>query len=178
MEKGQELLDACLESDFEKCKKLLENKDLEINEQYYPTMCVCRWTALGMASYNGDIKICKLLLKYDEINVNTIYDEGVSILNAIYLGHHELVKLLLAHGAIVDESDTIFDCDFDEDMMKILDNRKSYLPKWNRFTTAKFFPKEFNELAIAWLMCSKRLKLPKDMCYLIVEYIAEVWKFK
>ena len=53
-------------------------------------------------------------------------------------------------------------------------------PSWNRFNnTHVLYPVEFNRDAFQWLLVNKRLKLcSKDVQYLIVEAIAEIYKNK
>ena len=55
---------------------------------------------------------------------------------------------------------------------KLLENK---LPRWSRFDTYDLYPRAFNRIAFKWLLCCKRLKLYKDIRYLILEYIARVW---
>ena len=61
----------------------------------------------------------------------------------------------------------------DRELAKILVNWKTYLPKWNRYTTAARYPIEFNKIVFAWLSSSK---LPKDLQYLVLPKMAEKWK--
>ena len=96
-------------------------------------------------------------------------------------GFCDVMKLLLKYGADPwlqhyydnDNALTYASKSTNRELAKILVNWKTYLPKWNRYTTAKYYNPEFNEIAFAWLSSSK---LPKDLQYLVVEKMAEKWK--
>ena len=101
------------------------------------------YTALSWACRNGYAKCTELLLKYG-VNFKTRFTA---------------LEMVALDGHIV--------------CVEILKNWKTYLPPWNRYTTAKYYPIEFNEIAFAWL---SRSKLPKDLRYLVLPKIAEEWK--
>ncbi len=130
------------------------------------------------ATVLGNIEIIKLLLKHKDIIVDVkdyTIGEPTALIYAANKGHIEIMKLLLAHGAKVCEKKW----GYGYDVNMILCQWKTYLPKWNRFTiTASFYPKEFNKIAIQWLLCVKHLKpkLPEYLGYLMIEYIASMWK--
>ncbi len=159
-------------------KLLLERKDINVNLQDNIGQ-----TALINACKYGFYNSVGLLLKRKDIKVNIQDNMGETAL--FYITRREyyfrelkdivkFTKLFLARGAIVDFSYT----KMNSVMQKILNNRRIYLPRWNRFTTYRCYPKEFNNIAFQWLLVCKRLdpKVSKDMKYLLLEYIAEVWK--
>lgn len=154
---------------IEIAKLLLVHPDIQVNHLNKDEYC-----ALYYAAREGHIEIVKLLLTRPDIQVNLKCRwKSTALLKAAVRGHTKIVELLLAHGASVCVTDIIFTLEIN----RILDNWKTYLPKWNRFKTCKYYPREFNKLALAWLLCCKRLKVfPKDIRYLMIEYIAVAWK--
>lgn len=135
--------------------------------------------ALHLAAENNHLQVVKLLLAHPKIKVNHNHKDILSALERVaYTGCVEIMKLLLAHGAAVPNK--IYDKFYHENAFFILENWKTHLPKWSRFgRVASYYPKEFNQIAFQWLLVCKRLKprLVKDLRYLMLEYIAEVWKF-
>ena len=116
--------------------------------------------------------VVKQILEYPgncRLNWRSVF--GTSALDyAIKRENISTIELLLRYGATGGGSEN-------KRIQSILNDRKSYLPKWNRFNTSKYYPKEFNEIAIHWILCCKRLKVfPKDIVYLILEYIGEAFK--
>lgn len=152
---------------------LLARTDIQVNLQDESGM-----TALHWASHYGCTEAAKLLLAHINIQVNLLNDgERTALYWASVRFNCGVMKLLLAHGAKVSMLN-INELHFSDRIKKILKNWKYYLPRWNRFKTCKYYPTEFNRLAFTWLMCCKRLKVfPKDIRYLMLEYIAEAWKF-
>lgn len=53
------------------------------------------------ASHNGDVTLVETLLNKGE-NVNTVRNQGMTALTAaVEAGHHQIVELLLRHGASI-----------------------------------------------------------------------------
>ena len=136
-------------------------------------------TALYTAAEYGHAKCMKVLLKYGaDVNIRNSY-----LATALHVACHgrkvNCVKLLLEYGADTKLLDwyhrSVYDVSLYRNCKEALENWKTYLPKWNRYTTAARYPVEFNEIAFAWLSSSK---LPKDLKYLVIEYMAEIWKLK
>ena len=133
--------------------------------------------------YDDSLSLVEMLVSHPKIKINmqTISLGKASALQfAALYKTHKAVKLLIRHGA---HPECILSQPFlltyiTSESRDVLYAWKTYLPKWNRFTTCKFFPLEFNGgVARVWLLCCKRLDVfPKDVRYLILEYIAEAWK--
>lgn len=116
----------------------------------------------------------KLLLDHPKIRIN-LGDKWwcTPLMHAAKFKKYKTCKLLLSRGATVCSPRP----QYDDTVNEILRNWRMYLPPWNRFETHKYYPKEFNDRAIAWLLCCKRLKVfPKDLHYFILGYVAEAWK--
>ncbi len=160
-------------------KLLLEVDDIDVNMQDSNG-----FTALIRASTLGYDKIVEMLLEVDDIDVKIQNNYGRTALMSAACGHNEIVKLLISKGAnsikpldpneykdlAIDDRVGIFD---------ILINWKIYLPKWNLFKTYSYYPKEFKDIAIAWmLVCKKKnnSKICIDIKLLLIEYFAESWK--
>ena len=118
--------------------------------------------------------VVKQILEYPKdcrLNWSNRYERS-ALQHAIDCENVPTIELLLRYGATGGENYL-----HNKRIESILNERKSYLPKWNRFNTFKYYPKEFNEIAIHWILCCKRLKVfPKDIVYLILGYIGEAWK--
>lgn len=134
--------------------------------------------------FSGFVSIVKVFLRHPDIDVNAIDDCGrTPLFYATSKYDGESMKLLLKHGARIHscveliQKRSIPYFNGYVHLVSILENWRSYLPRWNRFMTAKRYPKEFNDKVFAWLCVCKRIKIfPKDMRYFIVGYIAEAWK--
>ena len=169
---------------LEICQLLLENEKIEVTD----------FNATFLRNTTDEI-FDLLLLRYKSL-ANCRNHNNVSLLAGLCAaGNYPRFKLLLEYGV---DRDIIDDCLqslvdemwWDEDLLKYskllcsyggtcidtenhLGNQRQYLPPWNRFTTAKRYPYEFNKIAFEWL---QNPNLPKDLLYLILEYIAEKWK--
>ena len=130
-------------------------------------------TALIIASRIGNIEIVNLLLTNETINVNFQNKIGYTALTyTSKKGNIEMIKLLLAKGATV-----IIKHYYSYMVIDVLTNWKTYLPRWNRFKTYKYYPEEFNDIAIQWLLiCKRKNYVSKDIKLLMIEYFAESWK--
>ncbi len=164
------LMYASEKGNVEVVKLLLENETINVNIQnYYGN------NALIIVSKKGYIKVVKLLLEHEDINVNLQdSDENTALTWASWNGHIEIIILLLGKGAT-----TIIPVNnyYSDDMNKVLTNWKTYLPRWNRFKTCKYYPKEFKEIATLWLLiCKRKNFVSKDIKLLMIEYLAESWK--
>ena len=149
-------------------KLLLTNKTINVNIQdNYKN------TALIFASINNNIEVVKLLLEHKNINVHLQDNYGKTVLLwASRFENIEIIKLLLAKGATIPSKFS-----YSNDMNEVLTNWKTYLPKWDRFKTYKYYPKEFNEIIIQWLLiCKRKNFVSKDIKLLMIEYLAESWK--
>ena len=205
MEKG--FYHLCKTENFTQLKEWLKKNHKKLNSPN-----VAGYTILHEASYHGNVKGVKLLLKY-RTNPNIQNRDGRTALHrAVVHGHEECVKLLLKHGGDPNiqnmdgrtalhwpsywgyteiiklllvyganpniknkDGETAFDVAKNKECKEILQNWKTYLPEWNRYTTAKYYPIEFNQVAFAWLSSSN---LPKDLRYLVLPDLAEKWKLK
>lgn len=141
----------------------------------------CAWheSFIHKVTRRFDIEELKWLLDVDGIKIDVLDQNHQTALDVAFSRRiTDAVKLLLSYGA------KTYACPpthwtWQREMKKMLDNYRTYLPRWNRFNTATRYNKEFCDIAIAWLLCCKRLNVfPKDIQYLIVEYIAEVWKLE
>ena len=178
-----ELIEACEDENVDLCKKLLKNKDYNVNYEYIINTYQIHdgTTALLEVAMNGNVDICKLLLKHKRLDIN--YKDSVDKESALHVAaimhDYEIVKLLLCHGAKIERemiNDLLFDHAREDysDMFNILKQPRLCLPRWSRFYK---FPRAFNNIAIHWLWCCKQMNVfGKDIQYLIVEYIAEAWK--
>ncbi len=181
------LMWACRHDDI--VKLLLKRKNVDVNLQTSGG-----YTALMHACCNGIGENVRLLLEREDINIDMTNRFGLTALYYVCnINNSEILKLLLAKGAKV-ECDGMCKggkgCSFckrgkwcscfniSEKIYEILDNRRTYLPRWNRFTTCKYYPQEFNDIALSWLFVCKYIepKICKDIQFLLLEYIAEVWK--
>ena len=59
---------------------------------------------LFKAAYDGDVEICKLLIRYD-VNVNSIFEERSPLYAASKNGNYLCVSVLLENGAVVNAGD-------------------------------------------------------------------------
>ena len=154
-----------------KCAKLLlkYKASIDLQNKYGNT-------ALVWASRDARVECTELLLKHKaDPNIQNVVGR-TALHEASRYGHVECVKLLLKYGADLNIHDiygnialhfAIGEC------IGVLINWKTYLPPWNRYTTAARYPDEFNKIAFAWLSSSK---LPKDLRYLVIPVLAEKWK--
>ena len=155
---------------IEIAKILLENETINVNLQNCDEN-----TALILASWFGYIEIVKLLLDNETINVNLQDSSGDSALICASENNYiEIVELLLAKGAIIKIP---ANNNYSNYINGVLTNWKTYLPKWNRFKTYRYYPKEFKDIAIQWLLiCKRKNFVSKDIKLLMIEYLAESWK--
>ena len=135
-------------------------------------------SALNCASGKGNTECVKLLLKAGA-DPNLCDKHGQSpLLASVFHNNVESIKLLLEYGAnpYLQSNSGVTGFDVaNGKCMVVLENWKTYLPPWNRYTTAARYPIEFNKLAFAWLSSSK---LPRDLRYLVLPKLAEKWKLK
>ncbi len=133
------------------------------------------YTALILASWNGHIEVVKLLLNIEIININIQDNTGqTALVIASRKGNIDVVELLLSKGATVPLKNN-----YSKDINEVLTNWKIYLPRWNRFDTYKYYPKEFNDIVMLWLLiCKRKNFVSKDIKLLMIEYLAESWKFE
>ncbi len=150
-------------------KLLLEHKTINVNIQnnYENTALIC-------ASNSKNIEVVKLLLNVEMINVNLQNNsKNTALICASDKGNIEIIKLLLSKGA----STISVNSNYSKDINDVLTNWKTYLPRWNRFKTYRYYPKEFKEIAIQWLLiCKRKNFVSKDIRLLMIEYFAESWK--
>ncbi len=164
------LIYASLTGNIKIIKLLLEHEGINVNLQAQNGR-----TALMCASQYNYIEIIKLLLEHESININLQNNYGdTALMWASKKGYVEITKLLLNNGAIVPSN-----ASYSDDINEVLTNWKTYLPKWNRFKTYKYYPKEFNNIAMLWLLiCKRKNFVSKDIKLLMIEYLAESWKFE
>lgn len=152
-------------------------------------------TPLMLALYRSNENI-----SFKEVNRPNEY--GVTALMiASILSHHKHAVVLLEHGADTSAKDSRGRTALDHALGNILENVTLLLlsrgahcnieqlrlffgngwrgfPAWSRFGSAAIYPKQFADgVAIPWLLCCKRKlrKLPKDIRYLMIEYLAVAW---
>ena len=155
-------------NNIEIVKLLLTHETIKVNLQN----CYGN-TVLFDASRKEYIEIVKLLLNAETINVNLQNDRGgTALIYASRPGNIEVVELLLAKGAAV----PLKYC-YSDDINEVLTNWKTYLPRWDRFKTFRYYPKEFQNIATLWLLiCKRKNFVSKDIKLLMIEYLAESWK--
>ena len=163
---------------------LLGRQDLNINIQDNngkSALLYCLEESLGGNEYDLNFEGAELLLGREDLDISvktppkkqTCVNHGER--NITYFlqiedteESIELLKKLISRGI---EFEYIEDC-YCVDEFK----HEPYLPRWSRITY-KYYPKRFDRYIFAWLLVCKRLKIfPKDIVYLIIEYIAENWK--
>lgn len=132
-------------------------------------------TALMEAACMNYAEMLKFLLTHKDIEVDLKDNDGNTAL------HHAAIKdygytciPLLEKLAIVPPDLSVYS----PPIAKLLKSWRTFYPRWNRLGTSMLFPADFNTVAFQWLLCCKRLKLCKDLQYLILEYIAETWKYQ
>ena len=113
---GNRLYEAVCSSDTEMLSETLKSgrathldfMHIYFESQLFPTTIVKRpkmfkdeWTALHLAVYHGKSEMVKLLLEQHHARVNghSIVFLLSPLMVAIGKGHHNIMKLLLAHGA-------------------------------------------------------------------------------
>ena len=96
------------------------------------------------------------------------------------------MKLLIKYGASVKgwEDWEIYKSKEEKAKAKdIMNNYKRYLPLWS-IKTHKLFDKEWNNKCMGYLLLFNRINnnnnilIPKDIKYLLIQYIIEIWKYK
>ncbi|MCK4500450.1 hypothetical protein KAU11_08125, partial [Candidatus Babeliales bacterium] len=123
--------------------------------------------------------ITELLLDRSNVNIWWRDEDGFTAVDyAIKEGFAEILKLFLVRGMFIAPLARIKCSD---EIATMIRNKKHYLPRWSRFNTCKYYPREFNfVIARVWLLCCKRSKLlrklSRDVWYLMIEYFAEAWK--
>lgn len=149
---------------------LLSHKDVDVNLKKLNGD-----TALIMAVKTSRVANVERLLNHNNIKIDIQNNAGYTALAAaIKCCNVKIIKLLLTYGATIPNP---LSCHH-KDIRQLLENWRTYLPRWNRFRSYNYYPTEFNRIAFAWLLCCKRLKVfPKDIRYLMIEYVAEAWKY-
>lgn len=134
-------------------------------------------TALHLTN---DAGVMSLLLECPDIKINGLdEDDHTPLERAFRRRNIEEIELLLSYGAKIYKDFNQYYWNQYSIKLNTFDCCRTYLPRWNRFTTATRYDKEFSDIAITWLLCCKRIKvISKDIQYLIIEYIAEAWKLQ
>jgi len=141
---------------------------------------------LAMVALCGTYTILLRLLEHKNIDVNArhILMGFAPIYLAAKSSRINFVKLLIKHGARVDDelNSSIFNnYSINKETRDVLNNWKHYLPEWSP-KTHKFFPKEFQELAMLCCCVFNRLnrtinaEISRDIRGMLIERIAEIWK--
>ncbi len=166
--KNTALILASYDNNKEIIKLLLEHETINVNLQNKNGA-----TALILASIKGNIEIVKLLLNVENINVNLQNSyKATALTSASIFRRIKIIKLLLSKGTTVPSKFS-----YSNDINEVLANWKTYLPRWNRFKTFKYYPEEFKDIVMLWLLICKRKNLvSKDIKLLMIEYLAESWK--
>lgn len=108
-----------------------------------------------------------------DLNIQNSSGSTVFTLAAKYK-YPNILKLLLAHTPTHVE----IKGEYTNEIKKILTNWKLFFPAWRyRELGCKIYPKELKNIAFTWLLVGKRLKWPKDMVHLVLEYVAGAWKW-
>ena len=186
------LMIACFAQQYDIFELLLNQPGIDVNfkTKYNGPKYAAGRTLLGflMDMVDETGKICEAkrqILDRKDIDVNadirsaTVFMTPVMMfggwmhIDKVLQNNIQFIPLFCARGYNVPEK---YKDRYNSVIWKKIQEGKQYLPEWNRFTgTALYYPKEFNDIAITWLMCCKQL--PKDIRYLIIEYIARAWKF-
>lgn len=146
------------------------------------------FTPLMVAAMFGYTVCVDLLVQDHRVDVNVTTNNGASALwFAYYNDKIHVIKLLISHGANIEGIvDSV--CEFarvswtatpQHTSTKVMDNWKSYLCEFTRYAKSnKYYPREFKERAKVFILCCVRMKrrFPKDIIYLLLEYIARAWK--
>lgn len=132
-------------------------------------------TPLMYAAVKTSTKISKMILAQPGVDVDATTMFSYSAIKfAGRACNTEQVKLLLIYGTKpchICQSQSMA-------VRKILTNWRRFLPSWRyRGAMAKYYPHQFRACMFTWCLISKRLKLPKDIEHLIIEYTADAWKF-
>lgn len=127
------------------------------------------------AAFFSDFEMFVMLVTHKDIDINSTDSHGhTSLYFASYINAN-VCLILLTRGARLPYNCTT---GLDPIAVKQLTAARIALPRWNRFNTHKHYPLKVNETAKVWLLCCKRLGiLHKDLRYLVIEYIADAWKF-
>ena len=122
---------------------------------------------------DGDETIVLYLLKCME--KHDIYDRKMfndTLLHATHEDQYKVMEYLLSIG-VPPLND--LEC-YPSEQQSILRNWRSYLPPFTRYAkTNKYYPKEFKDKAKCFIMVCKGV--PKDVIFLMLEYIARAWKY-
>lgn len=87
------LVKAAIHGDYHAVKAMISVKCINVNRTHFET------TALCSATKTGSIKVVKILLKHEHIDLNKAGSDGANpLLIAIVKGHTRLVELLLETG--------------------------------------------------------------------------------
>lgn len=162
------LMCAVGDENFECTKLLLLDARVNINAQDKDGD-----TAFIYASSYGNVEMTKLFLNHCDTDINVLNIKGLNAIEeAASYKRVETLKLLLARGMSIQTK-----LKYGTEINEMIRNKNTYLLPWNRFKTYKYYPAEFTEIARHWMLVCLRLKVfPKDLQYLMIEYIAEVWK--
>ena len=132
-------------------------------------------SALRISSIYGYTKIVKMLLQDKRTDVNPKTCKRTCWMGLLIM---DIMKLLIAKGAnSKNPLDPTSILEY-KDVSDILRHWKPYLPKFS-IRTCKYYPEEFKDIVITWLLVCKRkkkFKISKDIKMLMLKYIAEVWK--
>lgn len=133
------------------------------------------YTALSIAANWGRLNYVRLLLARRDIDPNLHTKDGQTVLETIIARKYpnlNIVRLLLARGAHVCKQNP----SYGDAVNELLRVWKTGPPRWTRFGGYKYYPVAFDLVALCWLLCCKRLGVfPKDIRYLMIEYIARGW---
>lgn len=158
---------------------LLKRQDLLVNHQDNDGD-----SALITASGEGMTKCVKLLLDDRRTDVNLVNVRGQSVLWAAYRwGETTNMKLLISYGAnIKGIVESVLEdhkkWESDPSAEAVMKNWESYLPEFTRYVKSnKYYPHKFKECAFTFILsCLRSKAFPKDIIYLLLEYIARAWK--
>ncbi|MCK4499340.1 hypothetical protein KAU11_02500, partial [Candidatus Babeliales bacterium] len=143
-------------------------------------------SALSLVSIIGYTSCAELLLNDSRIVVNSVNMCGhTPFWEAYNFSNVSIMKLLIAHGAKVVDSDAIITelkvCGIklpSAEATQITKDWKLYLPEFTRYAKSnKYYPRAFKEEAFVFILCCVKSKaFPKDVIHLLLEYIARAWK--
>lgn len=165
------LMDSIIVSRLDMTKMILRHPDIDINMK-----SIAGETPLMYAVRLRRLSVIASLLSRKALDINAQNLRGdTALVCAAKCSSNSALKMILLFSPRFP-----WDCkaQYSSVIQETLKQWRLNLPRWNRFSNAhKRYPLKVNEMAVHWLMCCKRLGVfPKDIRYLIIEYIADLWR--
>lgn len=178
------LMWAVHENDIDKVKFLLDCKEIDINLTNRHGESALHYSSYSYVS----IDIFKMFLKVDGINLElkNKYNE-TPLMYSYYYCQYEKMKILIKYGCSIEGWENWYidknkSGEYIEKVKDIMNNYKIYLPLWN-IRNHYLYPKEWNIKCVNYLLLFKKINnnnninIPKDIKYMLIEYIYEIWKY-